>query len=315
MAKSSKAKPLSLKKPIDPEIIRRRRRIALNVLAALLLIGGSAFGFHALREHVDHRLAFPSDPPTVVLKNCPAWMSQFLAEQIINVARPNGIHSSFDHEMLVDTVRILRDNPWVKSVKQVRRVYGKKPGDTLEIDCEYRTPVALVHWGEYYWLVDSEGVKLPEAYSKEQVPKIVMGRDNRVNIRVIEGVQAPPPHPGVKWAGADLAAGIDMVKLLFGRSYTEEITRVDVANFAGRKDRKEAKIVLRTKRDTEIRWGEPINSTDFVVEVSPTQKLTQLEAAYIRYGHVDGNHSWIDVRLDDVTYPSNEAEAQANYEH
>ena len=61
-------------------------------------------------------------------------------------------------------------------MKSVRRAYSQKPGDTIEIDCDYRVPLALVHWKEYYWLVDSEGVKLPEQFTQKQLPQVIYVR-------------------------------------------------------------------------------------------------------------------------------------------
>lgn len=121
---------------------------------------------------------------------------------IIKTARPAGTHSAFDHQLLVNTLAMLKANPWIRQVRQVRRAYGKQPGDTLEVDCQYRAPVALVKWQDYFWLVDGDGVKLPEVFSAADVPRILKGQDKRVNIRVIEGVASAPPESGAKWAGA-----------------------------------------------------------------------------------------------------------------
>ena len=40
---------------------------------------------------------------------------------------------------------------------------------------------------------------------------------------LIQGVADAPPETGAKWAGADLQAGLELVKLLFGRPYAEEV--------------------------------------------------------------------------------------------
>src|SRR5205085_11418901 len=117
-------------------------------------------------------LAFPSEPPSVVLKDRPIWVGDFLAEQIARSVRPIGAHSALDHQLLVDITHQLATNPWIKTVRQVRRSYVKAPGDTVEIDCEYRAPVALVRWKDFFWLVDGEGVKLPEQFTIEQLSRI-----------------------------------------------------------------------------------------------------------------------------------------------
>jgi len=291
---------------MDPETKRKLRRFAAHVSAFVLLVVLCGVGLLYLRRHVETKLAFPAQPPKVVLKNRPVWMTDLLANQIINLAQPLVSHSSFDRQMLQDTYAVLKSNPWIKEIRGVRRVYGTKPGDTLEIDCDYRAPIALVRWGEYYWLVDGEGVKLPEQFAPRQVPRIVVGRDRKTNIRMVEGVKQPPPESGKKWTGQDLAAALEMVKTLYGLPYAEEIATVDVHNFAGRRDPKEAQIVLVTKYGTEVRWGQPLSAEDFFSEESPATKLAYMKTIFDEYKRVDGNHRWIDIRFGQPTYPSGE---------
>ncbi|WP_428937705.1 cell division protein FtsQ/DivIB [Fontivita pretiosa] len=304
MGKSKRPKPIPVK---DPQRARQVRRAIMHTLGAVVFVGLLGVGFYHLRSYVEREVVFPQRPPKVVLKNRPAWMSDALAIQIINTVKPAGTHSAFDRQLLQDTAMILRNNPWIRQVKQVRRAYGQRPGDTLEIDCEYRAPIALVHWKDYYWLVDGEAVKLPEQYTAQQLPGIVVGPNRRLNIRVIEGVSHPPVESGQVWPGEDLAAGLDLVKLLYGQVYADEIVKVDVTNFAGRIDPKEAQITLVTKYDTQIRWGRPINAKDFFVEVSTPQKLAYLRDVWTQFHRVDGGMPWIDIRFDRIIYPADGA--------
>ena len=142
---------------------------------------------------------------------------------------------------------------------------------------------------------------------RDQVSRIVVGRDRKINIRMIEGVEKWPPESGKKWVGKDLAAALDMVKLLYGLPYAEEIVKVDVHNFERRRDDKEAQIVLMTKYGTEIRWGQPIGAEDFFTEESVSTKLAYMKAIHEEYKRVDGKHQWIDIRFGQPTYPSGEA--------
>jgi hypothetical protein len=308
MAKSTKkVKPLKVKQPMDPQAKRKLRRVCAHVAGVFVLAAACGMGLHQMRRHVETKLAYPAEPPKVVLKNRPAWMTDLLANQITKVAQPLVSHSSFDRQMLADTHAVLKANPWIREIRSVRRAYGQRPGDTLEIDCDYRAPIALVHWGEYFWLVDGEGVKLPEQFLKDQVSRIVVGSDRKINIRIVEGVRQPPPESGKKWVGADLAAALDMVKLLYGLPYAEEIVKVDVHNFDRRRNDKEAEIVLMTKYGTEVRWGQPINAEDFFTEEPVATKLAYMKQIHEEYGRVDGKHRWLDIRFGQPTYPSGEA--------
>ena len=239
-----------------------------------------------------------------MLLNRPAWMSDALAKRISDAARPAGAHSAFDHQLLVDTARALQADPWVRDVRQVRRAYGQRPGDTLEVDCAYRVPTALVKWQDYYWLVDGDGYKLPDQYTRDQARRVMVDKDNKLTLRVIQGVAHPPVESGNLWPGDDLAAGLEMVKLLAGRNYAEELPVVDVSNFNGRNDPQGSQIVLVTRYGTAVRWGRTPSAKDYFVEVPTSQKLQSLADIFDQMHRVDGGEPWIDVRFDKVTYPS-----------
>jgi hypothetical protein len=296
---------------VSPEVAAWCRRVGARASCVALCLLVLAAGVFLLKRYVEREVAFPRKPPVVVLKNRPVWMSEFLAASIAQNVRPAGAHSAFDHQMLVDRVAMLKTNPWIKDVRQVRRTYGQRPGDSLEIDCDYRAPIALVKWGRDYWLVDGDGVKLPEKFAAADVPKIVVGRDGHTNIRVVEGVQRPPPLPGKSWGGDDLTAGLDMVRRLYGLGFADEIVKVSVANYGGRVDPREAQLVLGTKNLTEIRWGRPIGSRDDLIEVRPERKLDYIRQVYEEFGRCDARQQWIDVRYDMIRIPSIDSSANA----
>ena len=304
-----KPKPLKLKKLPDPDRARRIRAAWAHGFLALLLLGGVGAGYFYANQFVRQKVAYTTQPLIIVLKNRPPWMNDFLVEQIALIARPTGAHSSFDHELLEKTTALLLRNPWVRKVRSVRRAYTHRPGDTLELDCEYRAPVALVKFGSLYWLVDESGVRLSEPFTEQNVPNIQFDPGGHTVIRVIEGVRQPAPHfAGEKWPGDDLAAGLNMVKYLFDRPYAEDILRVNVSNFAGREENKNPQIVLETKYQTQIWWGRPPSGDDVdsFLEVSSARKLEYLKWTVEQEGRVDGKHRWLDIRFDKVTYPPDE---------
>jgi len=60
-----------------------------------------------------------------------------------------------------------------------------------------------------------------------------------------------------------------------------------------------------TIRDTIIKWGRPINGgNDFFVEIPTQRKLDVLKQIYEQFGRIDANQQWVDIRLDNPTYPS-----------
>jgi hypothetical protein len=254
------------------------------------------------QKYVD-RVARNEYPPKVELKDQPAWMSPALAEQILASVRPVTPFSAGEHQMLVDRADILSANPWVKQVKAVRRAYNHEPGDTIEIDCDFRAPVALVHWQDAYWYVDAEGVRLPERLSAEQVARLIQpGQANA--FRIIEGVGKAPLAPGKPWPGGDVQAGIELIALLADKPFADQIVKIDVSNFGGRINPNESQLNLVTRANTEIRWGQPPSSKAFFVEQNPDRKIEYLRAAKRQTGRIDMNQPWIDLRFDSPTVPA-----------
>ncbi len=305
MARKKKSTPTKPSRPRDPERSRALRRLTLKIIVSILLAGGLAAGYYYLHQQVRTRIAFNPEPPQVVLVNRPVWMSDFLAATIAERIRPRTGSSAIDHQVVVDCAMLAEADPWVREVRQVRRIYGQGPGDTIEIDCEYRAPVALVKYLNHYVLVDNEGVVLPEQFNEEDISRIVYGQNGQMNIRIIEGVARRQPFPGEHWQGDDLQAGLWMARMLHGKPYANEILRVDVSNYAGRRNPNEAHIVLHTRYDTQVRWGQPHDWRGFEAPIA--KKLANLQHIFERYGRVDANQPWIDLRFDKVLRPEGDA--------
>ena len=291
--------------------VRLIRRTALHVGLAAFLVGGVAWLVGYLRTTVAQTAAAAlPEPPKVVFANRPPWMSDFLATELAEVCRPNGNPSVFDRDALVRINGRLKSNPWIAKVRQVRRLYGQAAGDTIEVDCDFRAPMALVRGGrdevgrDVYWFVDAKGVRLPERFVAADLPKVLYSADGKVNVRVIEGVRNPPPSvAGQAWTGDDLAAGLELAEKLNGQAFAQEIERVDVSNYAGRVEPREAYLVLRTRRNTEGRWGRPWGASDWFVEIKPEVKFDTLRRMVARYGRVDAGQEWVDIRFERISTP------------
>ena len=198
--------------------------------------------------------------------------------------------STLDHDLLVHLGHLLHDDAWVSRVNSVRRT-SASGRDTIRIDCDYRTPLAIVQWDDgrqtSYRLVARDGVLLPPTYDARAAGAILNGGDATTNLRVIVGVAVPPPDKaGDAWDAPDLVAGLDVAALLNGVAAARDVTQIDVGNFAerrvrwsaGAREKWAAQVVLRTKANTVLFWGRPPEASDFLVEVTPQTKLANLEA-------------------------------------
>ncbi len=147
-------------------------------------------------------------------------------------------------------------------------------------------------------MVDADGIVLPDPFSAEQADHVRRTADGRPNLRVIDGVRGPPPTPGQPWAGDDVRAGLDLVRLFHGLPYLDDVAAVDVSNLNGRAHRGDAQVVLETGEGTQVRWGRPVGAKDFFVEAPVAHKLAALRAIAAKYGRLDAGRPWVDVRFD-----------------
>lgn len=287
--------------------VRIARRVTLWGLVGALGVTAMGLGYNKLHKYVERRYATGTEPPRLVLRNKPAWMGADLVEQITAAARPAVPVSAFDRLVLKDVYDTLLSNPdvapWIEKVSSVRRMYGGGPGDTIEVDATFRAPIAMVRSGDDFWMVDSTGVVLPRKTDGSHLATRMYSEDGKLVLRVIAGVQEPVPSVGLKWPGADVQAGLELLRLINDRPIAQEILQVDVTNFDGRRDIAAPQLVLTTKYQTQIFWGRPVGSSDSFVEVSPADKLRVLERIATEFGRVDARRAWLDVRFDRVGYP------------
>ena len=312
--KKPKAKAKPRPQPLTPEQREHRKRVLsllVNGLALAVVLGGFAIGYNALAAHVRQSYALVNRPPAITLVNRPAWMSDALAGDLaarLADALPRR-GSTLDHDLLVSLAGVLDADAWVSRVNRVRRldVGGR---DTIQIDCDYRTPLAIVQWQDgrdtTYRLVSRDGALLPPSYTGPAVRAIIDGGDATTNLRVITGVAvAPPVEAGRRWDAPDLLAGLDVAALLNGVTAARGITVIDVSNFAerripwsaGPKGMWAAQVVLRTKTNSVVFWGRPPQATDFLIEVPPQTKLANLEAVAEHF-HGRPWPEWVDLRAE-----------------
>ena len=296
------------RKPAAPPPRRFVLRTLLHLTIGAGLVAGVAYATDASRRFVEQTDAADAGPIKVELVDRPAWMSDYLARQIA-ASVPRGPASPFDHQLLVTAAARLAANPWVQQVHQVRRAYGDAPGDRIIVDCAYRVPAALVRWGRHYWLIDNDGVKLPDPFAESDLPQVTVGHDGRTALRTIAGLRQPPPPDGRKWPGADLAAALDMAKLAYDKPYLDGISGIDVSNFGGRISRSKPQLVLTTKYGTEVWWGRPPLADDFYVEQPVARKLATLAAVVRKFGRVDAGKPKLDVRFDTALVPTDDPTA------
>jgi hypothetical protein len=311
----------TLKPPRGGSASTSRRRIPAAgwIVVAVLAAAGAGFGMSLLEGRVlggtdgASRLAGQAAIP-----DRPAWMPTRLADLIAAAIVPAGA-DYYDRQLTASVRGSAVACPWVKDVLRVAKfpAQGDRPA-FVELQADYRMPVARVLVNGSYAYLDAEGVRLPA----DQVPMWAAGVaadhlsyyidrgdvppglvPREIHYVEIQGVEARPPAVGELWPGDDVLAGLRLIRLFIARAYAYEITAVDVRNFAGRAAADEPHLLMWAQigetRPTQIRFGRfPRPDGDFVV--SPERKMSYLDEYVEDYGRLAGTHRYVDLRYDEL---------------
>lgn len=260
----------------------RRRRLVLRLgagVAAVVLCAAAAFGLRAVERHVDGILtARPLPQPRLRFPGVPAVL-EGLADRDIQAAVEPLLAEPWTAP---DLCRRMADAAapvgWIKTLRGVRRLAD----GAIQIDCDYRTPAAIVAQRDGYVLVDDDQVRLPGVYAYHQ------------SWIVISGVAEPPPPAGGVWLGEDLRAGLNLIASLRREPFTAQITAVLVDNYDGRLDPRRCHLEVATDRTGgRIRWGSAPGAE--IEENSMAQKAAILRANFARTGRIDAHYAVIDI--------------------
>jgi len=246
-------------KPWDP----KRTLLALRLCAYAAVAVGAVVGWvyleQSLTDYASARHAAPVTPDAVVLDDQPGWMSPAVEMDLVEAVGRHVGDDPLDAGSLRDAVRALRDQPWVRRVKQLRRAADGR----VHVEAEYRQPVAVLRTDHGYVLVDHEGVRLPGLYERHQVPLL--------GLVEMTGVASGPPPVGGRWPGDDLAAGLALAQVLRDEPYAEQIDAIDVS---GRDPRQRLDLAFYVGR-RRIVWGAPIGHAP-PIQVDAATKLDRL---------------------------------------
>lgn len=253
---------------------------ALGIFAlAIAMVIGWRYSERYLLDYARQRQTAEVTADMIELVDAPAWMSENIRAQVRATASSHIDPDPMDGKSLKQTAEVLRNDPWVKDVIQVAR----RSGGRVLVSATYRQPVAVIQGFDGYRLVDAEGVCLPGVYPQAQVESM--------GLVVVTGVaSAPPAVPGETWSGADVQAGLSLVRLLEGEPYMDKIHSFDVGQ---RDERGRLRLVLHTAEGT-VRWGLPPGE-EHAIEPEAKVKLGWLRQLARRDASLSSGGQIIDI--------------------
>ncbi|MDZ4753713.1 MAG: hypothetical protein SGJ11_04365 [Phycisphaerae bacterium] len=276
--------------------------------AVATLVGVGVFrGVPALRAMAEARAAIDPAQVRVTFTGVPPWMPAATIHTLGDgaravLARDGRPVSPLDGAALKGVHQQLLATGWFERVEQVRRTAI----DELTVTAEFRTPFAMVRWGDDDHLVDARGLRLPLVYS---------GDAERPALPLIVGVTMPKPaEPGTAWLGSDVRAALNLARVLRGRSWfvNGQVRSIDASRFASHRV-----LQLITDRGLRIVWGGDPDDRS-LGEMPAERKLAGLDGLYRETSRIDDRSGGtVDLRFDLVTVapatgPSSNAASDAS---
>lgn len=261
----------------------------LYVCLWLGLAGGSVYGLYWCH---DHALSLPeyTRSPKISLTPLPDWLrkpeNKHVVDDILRyAARLDARKDHIASASLTSKVAMnLKDCPWIQEIRSVQKV---ERNGMVAVECVYRMPTAWIQQDDRCYLVDGQGYRLPGTYDPYEV--------EQAGLVTILHAAASAPEVGQPWTGDDVQAGLKLAAML-QNSLRGKIAAIDVGNYRGRRDPLAPDIKLQPRQlSSEIFWGHAPEE-EFEMELPAIAKIKLLEDNLKRYGRIDGNRPYLDIR-------------------
>lgn len=263
----------------------------LRVLVAALAVSGGWLALAMARDKAVQLKDFQISPNSLEFISKPDWLEGPLEEKLRNFGWGDKKISLLDSAAAKKIAAALSANPMVKRVGRVERSLPNR----IRAEVELREPAAFVLRGRSYYLVDTEGTRLPGQYASRSAAG--------VDRLMIVSVKTSPPPAGKVW---DDPAVVEAAKLAaFLKDHKDlvkeaRITAIDSSNIGGRRSARDPEIVLLTAYHTKIYWGRGISSGN-ATELSAKAKLKNLKSVMDQAGGL-ANKEYVDIRLANPVY-------------
>ncbi len=265
----------------------------LKVMLFVVALGAVLWGFAFLDKYVKEQNT-PSGSRTIELVGeTPGWVTEEIKNRVYAAASVDAGGESIDENAASAVQRsIERLVPWLAEVK-VQTTHN-----SIRIAGRWRKPIAMVtadpprptsgrvEAGKNKFFLDADLVVL------DYIPV------GDLSVVTVDGLEftKQKPVPGQVFQGEDLAAALAVLSRLermdaavkLNKPLMREIVSIDVANFDGRKNKREPHIVLYTKDNTQIIWGAEIGAWQRHLESPDDDKLAKLYTYYQQYGTLSG---------------------------
>ncbi|HZZ73425.1 MAG TPA: hypothetical protein VFE24_14320 [Pirellulales bacterium] len=268
-----------LDNPVEkPTKLRRLLRALRKPLLILLVIGGLSWGAWVLWGNVRDQVAigpdYQLDPNKIELPPTPAWIHSDIRAQVIHDAGWGPTLSLLDERLTVKIAQAFQLNPWVAKVNRV----SKQQPAGVQVDLEYRRPVAMVEVSGGVLAVDGEATVLPsEDFTADDAKRYAR----------ISGIQTGPRGPvGTRWGDNGVAGGARLAAFLYESWPTLLLKKIVPQVNAPTEAPEGLNFTLITRGDRALEWGH-LPGHEVTGELAATEKLARLKQQVAETGSLE----------------------------
>jgi hypothetical protein len=301
----SRRKSRAKKTPPKPVVSKQAALMVSRFVLWMVILGASGYGLYWLDANGLGTQAYASTqqyPARLVWQSAPAWLTSssyacaphahILAEIEAGIELAPNADTNWPGlcEFVYERASA---SPWIASVHRV----GKQANNAVLIDATFRRPFTYVLSDKLAYQVDELGVVVrggtPIAYLKQ---------DQLLSRLPVINARQKPAGLGSTWLGADLKAGLRLVRALSDAEqqaplpYRSLLRAVDVGQYS---DMAAGPLLIQTTDPKlTIIWGKTPGE-EYASEATAAQKLAHLADLHGQYRGLPADMRYIELRYPD----------------
>ncbi len=281
-----------LASPLRPLVSQPGRRVMVGGFLAFVLLGGTYFGWQRWGDRIADQPQYAVLPENIEITPLPPWIR---SDVKLEALRDGGLSdlSLLDRELTIEIAQAFSMHNWVQNVLRVSKHHPAH----VDVQLEYRRPVAMVEVENGLLPIDAHGTLLPPGdFSAEQA---------RDYLRISVAGAAPAGSIGTAWGAPRIHDASRIAGALQEHWKKLGLYRIAMAPMDNATD--EPRFILATRQGARVIWGAAPRADHPADAKTAASKVARLMAYVEANGPLDGanQNSEIDLNQRELANPRN----------
>jgi hypothetical protein len=281
--RKQKPRPMDrLVSPLRPLLTQPGRRVMVGGFLVLVLLGGTYFGWQRWGGQIADQPQYAVLPENIEITPPPPWIRSDVKMEVL---RDGGLTnlSLLDRELTIKVARAFGMHNWVQDVLCVSKHHPAR----VEVQLEYRQPVAMVEVPNGLLPVDAHGILLPPGdFSAEQA---------RDYLRISIPGAMPAGPVGTAWGAPRIHDASRIAGVL--QEHWKKLGLYRIATVPTDSPTDEPRYMLATRQGVQVIWGKAPRVNDMTDAKKALLKVAHLMAYVEANGPLDGINQDAEIDL------------------